>query len=64
MKKLKQQTVKLIVFLWVIVFITLIVSIWTNFWLLLVMLAIFVGISNYMVKHEEEFEVFFDKLKD
>jgi len=64
MKNLKQQTVRLIVFMWVIVFITLIISIWINFWLLLVMLAIFVIISNYMVKHEEEFEVFFDKLKD
>lgn len=64
MKKLKQQSVKLIVFIWVIVFITLIISIWVNFWLLLIMLVIFVGISNYMIKHEEEFEEFLNKLKD
>ena len=64
MKILKEQTVRLIVFAWIIVFITLIVSIWVSFWLLLVMLVIFVGISNYMVKHEEEFEEFFNKLKD
>ena len=63
MKKLKQQTVRLIVFAWIIVFITLIISIWASFWLLLVMLVIFVSISNYMVKHEEEFEDFFNKLK-